>query len=124
MYPENLKYSKEHEWAKAEGDIAVIGISHHAQDALGDVVFVDLPKLGVKVKALQEIGVVESIKTVSNLYTPVSGEVVEINAGLKDHPEKVNQDPYGEGWMLKIKMSDPKELSALLSAADYQKTFA
>ena len=123
MYPADLKYSKEHEWVKAEGNVATIGISHHAQDALGDVVFVDLPKVGAQVKAMQEIGVVESIKTVSNLYTPVSGEVIEVNPAIKDHPEKVNQAPYGDGWMIKVKMSNPKELDALLNAADYQKSF-
>jgi glycine cleavage system H protein len=123
MYPENLKYSKEHEWVKVDGDVALIGISHHAQDALGDVVFVDLPKVGTQVKAMQEIGVVESIKTVSSLFCPVSGTVTEVNAELKTKPESVNKDPYGSGWMIKVKMSTPAEVGALLSAADYQKTF-
>lgn len=123
MYPENLKYSKEHEWVKVDGDVALIGISHHAQDALGDVVFVDLPKVGTQVKAMQEIGVVESIKTVSSLFCPVSGTVTEVNAELKTKPESVNKDPYGSGWMIKVKMSSPAEVGALLSAADYQKTF-
>lgn len=121
MYPENLKYTKEHEWAKIEGDVAVVGITHHAQDSLGDVVFVELPKVGAALKQSADFGVVESVKTVSTLYSPLSGEVLETNAALTAAPQLVNEDPYGKGWMVKIKISDKNEISALLGAEDYKK---
>jgi glycine cleavage system H protein len=120
MYPKELKYSKEHEWVKVNGDTAIVGISHHAQDALGDIVYTELPKVGTKLNAMQEFGVVESVKTVSTLYSPVAGEVTEINSALSSKPEVVNSDPYKEGWMIKIKMSNPADLNALLSAEQYQ----
>ena len=120
MYPANLKYSKEHEWAKIDGNIATVGITSHAQNELGDIVYVELPKVGSKFKALQEFGVVESVKTVSTLYCPISGEVAEINASLATKPEIINNDPHGEGWMIKVKMSAPSEADKLLSASDYE----
>ena len=120
MYPENLKYSKEHEWVKVDGSTAVIGITSHAQSELGDIVYVELPKTGANYKAMQEFGVVESVKTVSTLYCPVSGEIIEVNSGLSSKPEVVNSDPYGQGWMIKVKMSDRSDLDKLLSASDYE----
>src|SRR5262250_2105040 len=122
--PADLRYTKEHEWAKLEGDKARIGITAFAQEQLGDVVFVELPKVGARVSAMKTFGVVESVKAVSDLYAPLSGEVVEINADLAKKPETVNADPYGQGWMLVVKMADPKELDALMSALDYEKLIA
>jgi len=119
--PEGLKYSKEHEWVKAEGKNAVIGVTFHAQDQLGDVVYVEVPAAGAELRAAQEFGVVESVKSVSSLYCPVSGKVTEVNAALNDSPQLVNDDPYGQGWMIKVEMNDPAELETLLSAADYRK---
>lgn len=120
QYPGELRYSKEHEWVKVEGGIATIGITYHAQDALGDIVYTELPKVGVKVGAMQEFGVVESVKTVSTLYSPISGEVIEINPDLSGKPEIVNSDPYGKGWMIKVRMAAPGDLNTLLSAEQYQ----
>jgi glycine cleavage system H protein len=120
MYPADLKYTKEHEWIRVEGDKGRIGISHHAQEALGDVVFVDLPTVGRQVKPMEGIGVVESVKAVSDLYCPVSGEVTEANAELESHPELVNKDCYGAGWMAVVKLANPKELDALMDAVAYQ----
>ena len=119
--PEDLKYTREHEWVSVDGSVATIGITDHAQEQLGDVVFVELPKVGAAVTALKTFGVVESVKAVSDLFAPVSGEVVEVNAELPKKPELVNSDPYGAGWMLVIRMSDPKEAAGLMSAADYEK---
>ena len=120
MYPPELKYSKEHEWVKVEGLTAVIGITSHAQSELGDIVYVELPKVGAKLKAMQEFGVVESVKTVSTLYCPISGDVIAVNADLSSKPEVINDDPHGKGWMIKIKMSDPAEMDKLLSASNYE----
>ena len=120
MYPGNLRYSSEHEWIRAEGGSGVVGITHFAQEALGDVVYVELPEKGRELKAGEAFGAVESVKSVSDLYSPVTGTVVEVNAGLTGHPELVNQDPYGEGWMIVIKMADPAEPDRLLSAQAYQ----
>jgi glycine cleavage system H protein len=120
-YPGDLRYTKEHEWAKLEGNRARVGITHYAQDQLGDVVFVELPKVGTRVRHMQSFGVVESVKAVSDLFAPLSGEVVEINQRLTERPEQVNQDPYGAGWLIVIALSDPKEVDTLLSAADYEK---
>jgi glycine cleavage system H protein len=120
LYPANLKYSKEHEWVKVDGNVATIGITSHAQSELGDIVYVELPKAGAKFSAMKEFGVVESIKTVSTLYCPLSGEVTEINSSLSSKPEVVNTDPYGQGWMIKVKMANPSELDKLLSAAEYE----
>jgi glycine cleavage system H protein len=104
-----------------DGKRARVGITHYAQDQLGDVVFVELPKVGARVRQMQPFGVVESVKAVSDLFAPLSGEVVEVNQGLTDHPEQVNQDPYGKGWLIVIAVADAKELDALMSAADYEK---
>ena len=120
MIPSNLRYHQEHEWVRAEGTQATVGISHFAQDALGDIVFIDLPKVGAKVTAGQQIGEVESTKTTSTIYTPVSGTVAKINGDLKDHPEVVNSDPYGKGWMAVIDLTAPAEVDQLMTAAQYE----
>ncbi|CBK42434.1 Glycine cleavage system, H protein [Nitrospira defluvii] len=120
MIPSNLRYHQEHEWVRAEGTQATVGISHFAQDALGDIVFIDLPKVGAKVTAGQQIGEVESTKTTSTIYTPVSGTIAKINADLKDHPEVVNSDPYGKGWMAVIDLTAPAEVDQLMTAAQYE----
>jgi len=122
--PADLKYTREHEWAKVEGDRARIGITAFAQEQLGDVVFVELPKVGARVSAMKGFGVVESVKAVSDLFAPLTGEVVEVNAELAKKPETVNTDPYGQGWMIVIKVTDTKELDTLLSPADYQSLIA
>ncbi len=119
--PENLKYSKEHEWVKPEGNTAVIGITDYAQDSLGDVVYVEVPPIGKELKAMDEFGVVESVKSVSSLYCPVSGKVVARNEALEKSPQLVNDSPYDNGWIIKVEMSNAVELGGLLSAADYQK---
>lgn len=120
MYPADLRYHKEHEWVRVDGDVAVIGISNFAQDQLGEVVYVDLPAEGDGVTADETFGEIESVKSVSELYSPVSGEIVSVNSALEDAPETVNEDPYGEGWMVKVRMSDAGELDALMSAEDYE----
>jgi len=120
MYPDGLKYSKEHEWVRIEGDTATIGITFHAQNELGDVVYVELPKVGSKFNAMAEFGVVESVKTVSTLYCPISGEVVEINGSLAKTPEAVNKDPYGTGWMIKVKIGNIADADKLLSVSEYK----
>jgi glycine cleavage system H protein len=117
--PENLRYSKDHEWVSVDGDVATIGITDYAQGSLGDVVYVELPKNGDKFNAHEAFGSVESVKAVSEIFTPVAGEVVEANDGLNDTPEVVNSDPYGGGWMVKIKMENPGAADAMLSAAEY-----
>jgi glycine cleavage system H protein len=118
--PEDLHYSKDHEWVRVEGDTAVVGITDHAQDALGDVVYVELPKVGEDFTAHEAFGSVESVKAVSELFTPVSGEVTEVNEALQEGPESVNTDPYGDGWMMRIKMKNPGEVDSLLTAAEYE----
>ncbi len=120
MYPSDLKYHKEHEWVRVDGDVAVIGISDFAQDQLGEVVYVDLPSAGDDVTADETFGEIESVKSVSELYSPLSGEILEVNDALADAPETVNADAYGEGWMIKVKMSDSSELDALMSSAEYE----
>jgi glycine cleavage system H protein len=120
MYPENFRYTKEHEWVRLEGDTGTVGITDHAQEELGDIVYVDLPKVGARVEQGGTLGSVESVKAVSDIYAPVSGEVTEINGLLADAPEKLNADPHGEAWLVKIKLSAPEEAGKLLSAADYQ----
>jgi glycine cleavage system H protein len=122
--PADLKYTKEQEWAKLEGDKARVGITAFAQEQLGDVVFVELPKVGAKLSAMKTFGVVESVKAVSDLFAPLTGEVVEINAELPKKPEVVNADPYGKGWMIVVKLASTKEWDTLLSAADYEKLIA
>ena len=120
MDPENLRYTKEHEWVRVEGDTGTIGITLHAQNELGDIVYVDLPKSGAVVQQGKTIGSVESVKAVSDIYTPVSGEVIEVNGSLAESPEILNKDPYGAGWLVKIKLSEPNEAAKLLTAAEYQ----
>ena len=120
-YPSDFKYTKEHEWVKAEDGIGVVGITDHAQKELGDIVYVDLPKVGSTVEKGKTLGSVESVKAVSDVYAPVSGEIVEVNELLTTAPEKLNDDPHGDAWLVKIRMSDPAELSALLGSADYDK---
>jgi glycine cleavage system H protein len=122
--PPDLRYTKEHEWTKMEGDRARIGITAFAQEQLGDVVFVELPKVGARVSAMKPFGVVESVKSVSDLFAPLSGEVVEINAELPKKPELVNRDPYGQGWMIVVKLADPAEVATLLTAEAYEQFIA
>ena len=121
MYPDNLRYTKEHEWVRVEGDTGVVGITDHAQKELGDIVYVDLPKLGAVIEAGKSLGSVESVKAVSDIYAPVSGEVSEVNGLLTPSPEKLNEDPHGEAWLVKMKLSALEEINKLMSAADYQK---
>lgn len=118
--PADLKYTKDHEWIKVEGDVATIGITDFAQGELGDIVYVEIETEGETMDAEEVFGTVEAVKTVSDLFMPVSGEIVEFNAALEDNPQMVNEDPYGEGWMIKVKISDSSELEQLLSADDYQ----
>lgn len=119
MYPKDLKYSREHEWVRVSGKRAIVGITDFAQQELGDVVFVELPEVGDTATQGGEFAVVESVKAVSEVYAPVSGTVVEVNNGLTDRPESINQDPYGEGWIAVIELADPAELDNLLSPDDY-----
>jgi len=121
MYPENFRYTKEHEWVSTEGGTGTIGITDHAQKELGDIVYVDLPKVGTVIEKGKTLGSVESVKAVSDIYSPVSGEVVAVNEILTSSPEKLNEDPHGAAWLVKIKLSSPGETSDLMSAADYQK---
>jgi glycine cleavage system H protein len=118
--PENLHYSKDHEWVRVEGDTAVVGITDHAQDQLGDVVYVELPKPGENFAAHESFGSVESVKAVSEIFTPVSGKIAAVNDTLNDEPEKVNKDPYEEGWMIRITMTNAGEIDSLLTAAEYE----
>ena len=118
--PEDLHYSKDHEWVRVEGDVAVVGITDYAQNSLGDVVYVELPKAGEEFAANESFGSVESVKAVSEVFSPVSGKVAEVNDALNDEPEKVNADPYGDGWMIKVRMSSPGEVDSLLTAAEYE----
>ena len=119
-FPTDLRYLKSHEWVKQDGDVVVVGISDHAQDALGDVVYVELPEVGAECQAGDEIAVVESVKAASDIYAPVAGTVVEVNAKLEDSPELVNEAPYADGWFFKIKVSDPAAAKGLLTALQYQ----
>jgi len=119
-YPEDLRYTKEHEWVRVAGDIGTIGITEHAQKELGDIVYVDLPKVGAHIEQGKSLGSVESVKAVSDIYSPVSGEVTEVNEVLAQAPEKLNQDPHGAAWLVKLRLSAPDEAKGLLSAADYQ----
>jgi glycine cleavage system H protein len=121
MYPENFRYTKEHEWVNVEGDTGTIGLTDHAQKELGDIVYVDLPKVGATSEKGKTIGSVESVKAVSDIYSPVSGEVVAVNELLTTAPEKLNEDPHGAAWLIKIKLSSPDEMKDLMSAADYTK---
>ena len=120
MYPENFRYTKEHEWVLVEGDTGTIGITDHAQEELGDIVYVDLPKQGAKLEQGKSLGSVESVKAVSDVYAPVTGEVLESNPLLAESPEKLNEDPHGAAWLVKVKLTSPAEVANLMSAADYQ----
>ena len=120
MTPEDSKYAKSHEYVHVEGDIGTIGITDYAQKELGDVVFVELPQAGSQLEAADELGSIESVKAVSELFSPVSGEVVEVNEALTEKPELVNTDPYGDGWMIKVRLSDPTEVDELMNAEEYE----
>ena len=120
MYPEGLHYTKEHEWIKLEGDRGRVGITHFAQSQLGDVVFVELPKVGRPLRQMEAFGVVESVKAVSDLYCPVTGQVLEVNSSLESKPEQINGDPYGKGWMIVVKIAEHKELRNLMTAEKYK----
>lgn len=119
--PTDLKYSKEHEWVKVEGDIGVIGVTDFAQKQLTDIVFVELPENGKKVKAGKQMAVIESVKSVSDVFSPIDGEVIDVNEKLKESPEIINKDPYGEGWIVKVKIGDKKVLNSLMSSEEYSK---
>lgn len=131
MKPEELMYSKEHEWVGVSGDIATVGITHYAQDQLGEIVYIELPEKGESFQKMDKVGTIESVKTVSDLFTPIGGEITELNSFLLDrisgdenpdfHPEYVNEDPYGKGWIFKIKLSNKGELNELMSHKDYEK---
>jgi len=119
-YPEELKYHPEHDWARIDGDTAVFGVTWYAQDSLGEVVFYDPPEVGATISKDQPYTEVESVKAVSDVFAPLSGEVTEVNSGLTENPERINDDPYGEGWLVKVKLSDPSEVGSLLDAAAYK----
>lgn len=121
-FPDNLKYTKDHEWIKVEGNVGIVGITDFAQKELGDIVYVDIPTIGEVVNKESVFGTIEAVKTVSDLYSPVTGKVLEFNTTLNDTPEKINQDPYGEGWIIKISIDNPEELNNLLSAEEYKKS--
>ncbi len=122
--PADLRYTPEHEWVRIDGEVATIGITDYAQGELGDIVFVELPAVNAATAQMQSFGTIEAVKTVSELFAPLSGTIIEVNAKLSDRAELINQDPYGEGWLIKIKFSNPGEISQLLNAADYQKQIA
>ncbi len=121
MYPHDYLYSKEHEWALLEGDLCRLGVTHYAQDELGEVVFVEVPEVGQVFAADDEMGTIESVKAVAELYTPVAGEVVEVNQALAEAPELINEDPHGRGWLVKIRVSSPSDLDRLMGAEEYEK---
>ncbi len=121
MYPENLFYTKDHEWLRLEGEEAVVGITDFAQKQLGDIIYVDLPQVGKTLEAHQTLGSVESVKSVSDVYSPVSGEVIEVNSELAQTPDLINRDPYGQGWLVRLKIKDKNELNNLMKAAEYEK---
>ncbi|MCH7970549.1 MAG: glycine cleavage system protein GcvH [Chloroflexi bacterium] len=122
MYPDDLKYSTEHEWVRMDGNIAEIGVTVFAQDSLGDVVFIDLPDVGIEIGQFDKFGEIESVKAVSDLFSPVGGKIVATNPGAIDNPETVNTDPYGSGWLIKIEVSDPAQLDALMDSETYEST--
>ena len=124
MYPQDLHYTKQHEWVRLAGDVGVVGITDYAQQELGDIVYVDLPRVGARVEQGKVMGSVESVKAVSDIYSPLSGEVIEINDALSTAPEKLNESPHGDGWLIKIRLSAPDEIQGLLAAADYEKYVA
>ena len=120
MYPADYRYTKEHEWVMIDGETAVVGITDHAQDQLGDVVFVELPAVGDALESAKSFGTVESVKAVSDLYAPLNGEVTDVNQALEDAPETVNSDPHGEGWMIRMKIGDPSQVKELMTAEQYE----
>src|ERR1700677_5042522 len=120
MYPTDYRYTKQHEWVKVDGTVGIVGITHYAQQELGDVVFVDMPKPGTKIKVGASFGTVESVKAVSEIFSPVSGEITETNPLLTDAPETINKDPHKSAWLIKVKLADPKEVSALMDATAYE----
>ena len=122
--PSDRRYTKEHEWVRVEDNMGTVGITDYAQDQLGDIVYVDLPSPGTHVKQLEKLGEIESVKAVSDLYSPVSGELVEVNQGVNDRPELVNQSPYEEGWLVRVRLADPAELDNLLTAKQYDELIA
>lgn len=122
MYPDDLKYSKEHEWVRMEGNIAQIGVTVFAQDSLGDVVFIDLLKVGTEVGQFEKFGEIESVKAVSDLFSPIAGTIVDANSAAIDNPETVNTNPYGSGWLIKVEISDPSQLDELMDAETYEAT--
>jgi glycine cleavage system H protein len=124
MYPADLQYTKQHEWVRRSGDTGVVGITDYAQKQLGDIVYVDLPRIGASLEQGKVMGSVESVKAVSDIYAPISGQVIEINDALATAPEELNKSPHGEGWLIKVQLSNPDEIGALLSAADYEKYVA
>lgn len=124
MYPEELLYSKDHEWVKVDGEVGTVGITHHAQKELGDIVYVEMPEAGSKVSMGDEVGTIESVKAVSPVYSPAAGEVTEVNAELDDAPELVNQEPYGKGWLFRIRLAEAGEPQGLMKAAEYEKLVA
>jgi glycine cleavage system H protein len=124
MVPEDLRYTKDHEWIRVQGDVGTVGITDHAQEELGDIVYVELPKVGAKLEQSAVFGSVESVKAVSDIYSPTAGEVTEANNALSDAPEKVNEDPYGQGWIMKLRLSAPQQVESLMTAAQYQEYVA
>jgi glycine cleavage system H protein len=123
-FPDNLKYTKEHEWLRVENDTAIVGVTDYAQSELGDIVYIEFPEVGKAFSHNDSIGTIEAVKTVADLYAPVSGEVLEVNTELVDNPELVNQDPYEKGWMLKIKISNPSEVDSLMDSSAYKQHVA
>lgn len=122
MYPKELKYTSDHEWVRVEDGMAVVGITSYAQEQLGDVVFVELPETGEEMDAGDSFGVIESVKTVSDMYMPVDGKIVAVNEDLEDNPELLNEDPFGDGWIVKIEISDPSQIDELMDSQEYEKT--
>jgi len=120
MTPDNLKYTKEHEWVKIDGGIATVGITDYAQHELGDIVYVELPKIGLKVVQMKPFGTIEAVKAISDIFSPISGEVTEVNSGLESDASVINTDPYGKGWIMKLKIANSTELNSLLSPSDYK----
>jgi glycine cleavage system H protein len=124
VYPENLRYNASHQWVRVEDGIAVIGITHYAQNQLGDLVYAELPEVGRELAAEEAFGSVESVKAVSDIFAPIAGKVTEVNEALRDEPERINKDCYGDGWIIKVQMSDPSQVNGLLDAAAYQQTLS
>ncbi len=123
-YPPNFRYTKDHEWIQADGDTGTVGITDHAQNALGDIVYLELPKVGDKFDAHQQLGTVESVKAVSEIFSPVSCEVLDVNAGLSDTPELLNKEPHGAAWLVKVRLKNPAEINELMTAEQYEKYIA